>query len=163
MDFRLFEKCARFITELTEIEDFVYIPSLSDDQKVKLYALFQQATNGPCKLPRPWFFDSVGKSKYKAWISLGEMPQSLAAQIYVELVLEYLMSLQSKIISMSDSVDGIPEVYILLSRIEELKTECADFWPERFSHLQNPEQVDNNDSEIFARQYKGFKCLLLYF
>lgn len=43
--------------------------------------ILPQATAGSCrsaKVPRPSFFDFVGKAKWDAWNSLGDMPQSEA-------------------------------------------------------------------------------------
>ena len=51
--------------------------------------ILPQATAGSCrsaKVPRPSFFDFVGKAKWDAWNSLGDMPQSEAKKLYVEFV-----------------------------------------------------------------------------
>ena len=39
----------------------------SDDEKLKMYALYKQATVGDCNTTRPGMFDFVGKSKWDAW------------------------------------------------------------------------------------------------
>jgi acyl-CoA-binding protein len=38
--------------------------SPSNAQKLKLYALFKQATKGDCKTAKPKFYDLVGKAKW---------------------------------------------------------------------------------------------------
>ncbi|KAM6185483.1 enoyl-CoA delta isomerase 2 [Rhynchocyon petersi] len=57
-----------------------------NEVKLKLYALYKQATEGPCNMPKPRVFDLVGKAKWDAWSALGSLPQETARQNYVELV-----------------------------------------------------------------------------
>uniref|UniRef100_A0A2D4L631 ACB domain-containing protein n=1 Tax=Micrurus paraensis TaxID=1970185 RepID=A0A2D4L631_9SAUR len=58
----------------------------SDDIKLKLYALYKQATVGSCNIPKPGMLDFVNKAKWDAWNSLGSMTQDNARQNYIELV-----------------------------------------------------------------------------
>ncbi|KAM6454717.1 enoyl-CoA delta isomerase 2 isoform 1-T1 [Liasis olivaceus] len=58
----------------------------SDEVKLKLYALFKQATLGQCNTPKPSMLDFVNKAKWDAWHSLGSMTQDNARQSYIELV-----------------------------------------------------------------------------
>lgn len=39
---------------------------IDDAQKLQFYALYKQATIGTCNIPRPGFFDFVGKAKWYA-------------------------------------------------------------------------------------------------
>ncbi|NWX83719.1 ECI2 isomerase, partial [Nothoprocta ornata] len=57
-----------------------------NEVKLKLYALFKQATEGPCNSPKPGMLDFVKKAKWDAWKSLGSLPQDNAKQKYTELV-----------------------------------------------------------------------------
>ncbi|KAM4688970.1 uncharacterized protein O3C94_007080 [Discoglossus pictus] len=57
-----------------------------NDVKLKLYALFKQATQGPCNAPKPSMLDFVNKAKWDAWNSLGSLSKDNARQSYVELV-----------------------------------------------------------------------------
>ncbi|KAM4705449.1 enoyl-CoA delta isomerase 2-like [Rhinophrynus dorsalis] len=57
-----------------------------NEVKLKLYALFKQATQGPCNVPKPGMLDFVNKAKWDAWNSLGSLPKDKARQTYVELV-----------------------------------------------------------------------------
>ncbi|CAH6802686.1 enoyl-CoA delta isomerase 2 isoform X1 [Phodopus roborovskii] len=54
--------------------------------KLKLYALYKQATDGPCNVPKPGVFDLVNKAKWEAWNALGSLPKETARQNYVDLV-----------------------------------------------------------------------------
>ncbi|XP_034284973.1 enoyl-CoA delta isomerase 2 isoform X1 [Pantherophis guttatus] len=58
----------------------------SDDIKLKLYALYKQATVGSCNIPKPSMLDFVNKAKWDAWNSLGSMTPDNARQSYIELV-----------------------------------------------------------------------------
>ncbi|XP_051465848.1 enoyl-CoA delta isomerase 2 isoform X2 [Apus apus] len=57
-----------------------------NETKLKLYALFKQATEGPCNSPKPGMLDFVKKAKWDAWNSLGSLSQDNARQKYIELV-----------------------------------------------------------------------------
>ncbi|KAM9307584.1 enoyl-CoA delta isomerase 2-like [Gastrophryne carolinensis] len=54
--------------------------------KLKLYALFKQATQGSCNAPKPGMLDFVNKAKWDAWNSLGKVSKEQARQSYVDLV-----------------------------------------------------------------------------
>ncbi|KAL8583176.1 hypothetical protein ACOMHN_046560 [Nucella lapillus] len=54
--------------------------------KLKIYALFKQATNGQCNADKPGAFDFVGKAKWEAWNSLGGMSQDDAQKEYISVI-----------------------------------------------------------------------------
>ncbi|KAG7487454.1 hypothetical protein MATL_G00023650 [Megalops atlanticus] len=56
----------------------------SNDMMLKFYSYYKQATQGPCDIPRPGFWDPVGKVKWDAWKSLGDMPKEEAMIAYVD-------------------------------------------------------------------------------
>ena len=60
--------------------------------KLKLYALFKQATNGPCDTPKPGVFDFVGQAKWTAWNGLGDMSKLDAERNYIRYVQELARS-----------------------------------------------------------------------
>ncbi|KXJ24222.1 enoyl-CoA delta isomerase 2, mitochondrial [Exaiptasia diaphana] len=57
-----------------------------NEAKLKLYALFKQATVGACNSPKPGAFDFVGKAKWTAWDSLGSISKEEAEQQYIQYV-----------------------------------------------------------------------------
>ncbi|XP_063062498.1 enoyl-CoA delta isomerase 2, mitochondrial isoform X2 [Engraulis encrasicolus] len=57
-----------------------------NEVKLKIYALFKQATTGPCNTPKPGMLDFVNKVKWDAWKSLGSVSQEEARQQYVDLI-----------------------------------------------------------------------------
>ncbi|XP_057179296.1 acyl-CoA-binding domain-containing protein 5A isoform X2 [Triplophysa rosa] len=56
----------------------------SNDMMLKFYSYYKQATQGPCNIPRPGFWDPVGKAKWDAWNSLGDMAKEEAMTAYVD-------------------------------------------------------------------------------
>jgi len=46
-----------------------------NDVKLKLYALFKQATVGPCNAPKPGMMDFVNRAKWTAWSDLKSLSQ----------------------------------------------------------------------------------------
>lgn len=59
--------------------------SPSNEDKLQLYALFKQATQGANKSAKPGMFDIVGKAKWQAWTDLGGMSQVDAEKQYIAL------------------------------------------------------------------------------
>lgn len=51
---------------------------------LRFYSYFKQATEGPCKGPRPAFWEVVSRAKYDAWKRLGDMTKAEAMARYVE-------------------------------------------------------------------------------
>ncbi|KAG7226587.1 hypothetical protein INR49_003744 [Caranx melampygus] len=51
---------------------------------LRFYSLYKQAVCGPCTVPRPGFWDPVGRYKWDAWSRLGEMSRENAMAVYVD-------------------------------------------------------------------------------
>uniref|UniRef100_A0A4X2K988 Enoyl-CoA delta isomerase 2 n=1 Tax=Vombatus ursinus TaxID=29139 RepID=A0A4X2K988_VOMUR len=79
-----------------------------NEVKLKLYALFKQAAEGPCTSPKPGMLDFVNKAKWDAWNALGSLPKDTARQNYVDLV-SSLVSSQSLSQEKTSSNDKKPE------------------------------------------------------
>ena len=58
----------------------------SDEDMLRLYALYKQASSGDVTGDRPGAFDFVGRAKYDAWARLKGTTQDKARQSYVDLV-----------------------------------------------------------------------------
>jgi len=68
-----FESAVAAVKQLTE--------DPGNDIKLKLYALYKQATEGDATGKRPGFTDFVGRAKYDAWAKLsGTSPEAAEAQ-----------------------------------------------------------------------------------
>ncbi|KAK3750192.1 hypothetical protein QZH41_015415, partial [Actinostola sp. cb2023] len=59
-----------------------------NEAKLKLYALFKQATVGQCNAPKPGAFNFVEKVKWTAWSNLGSMTKDEAEKQYIQYVSE---------------------------------------------------------------------------
>jgi diazepam-binding inhibitor (GABA receptor modulating acyl-CoA-binding protein) len=63
------------------------VQNVSNDNRLKLYGLFKQATLGPVgDRPRPGMFSPTERAKYDAWALLGEKEKEEAMEEYVTLV-----------------------------------------------------------------------------
>ncbi|KAI7741666.1 hypothetical protein M8C21_005364 [Ambrosia artemisiifolia] len=60
----------------------------SNDVALLLYALYQQATVGPCNLPKPRAWSPVEHSKWTSWNGLGNMASSEAMRLFVKILEE---------------------------------------------------------------------------
>ncbi|XP_010550980.1 PREDICTED: acyl-CoA-binding domain-containing protein 4 [Tarenaya hassleriana] len=60
----------------------------ANDTALLLYALYQQATVGPCSVPKPSAWNPVEQSKWKSWQGLGTMPSIEAMRLFVKILEE---------------------------------------------------------------------------
>ncbi|GAA5956532.1 hypothetical protein JCM3765_003474 [Sporobolomyces pararoseus] len=60
------------------------------DDKLLLYAVYKQATEGNIKTSRPGMFDVLGRAKWDAWNKRKDLSQSDAERMYVETLIRIL-------------------------------------------------------------------------
>ncbi|MFQ6670112.1 hypothetical protein Gotur_035143, partial [Gossypium turneri] len=60
----------------------------STDVALILYALYQQATVGPCNVPKPSLWNPVEQGKWKSWKQLGNMASAEAMRLFVKILEE---------------------------------------------------------------------------
>nr|XP_033787300.1 acyl-CoA-binding domain-containing protein 5 isoform X2 [Geotrypetes seraphini] len=65
----------------------------SNEMMLKFYSFYKQATQGPCNVPRPGFWDPIGRYKWDAWNALGDMAREEAMIAYVEEMKKILESM----------------------------------------------------------------------
>ncbi|XP_007441213.1 acyl-CoA-binding domain-containing protein 4 isoform X1 [Python bivittatus] len=58
-----------------------YRPSY--EEMLRFYSYYKQATVGQCQIPRPGFWDPIGRYKWDAWSSLGKMTKEEAMAAYI--------------------------------------------------------------------------------
>ena len=75
---------ARFESAAQEARSLAKRPS--NENLLKLYALYKQAIAGDVSGERPGFTDLVGRAKYDAWADRKGMSQEDAMQAYIDLV-----------------------------------------------------------------------------
>ncbi|KAI5587265.1 hypothetical protein BDE02_05G020300 [Populus trichocarpa] len=59
-----------------------------NDTALLLYALYQQATIGPCNVPKPSSWKAVEQSKWKSWQGLENMASTEAMRLFVKILEE---------------------------------------------------------------------------
>lgn len=57
--------------------------ALSDELRLLLFALYKQATQGPCNEPKPWSWNVIETAKWQGWSQLGTMSKAEAMRHYV--------------------------------------------------------------------------------
>ena len=68
-------------------EDVTRLPSdHGNDTKLRLYALYKQATEGDVQGKRPGFTNPVGRAKHDAWAAVAGKDADTARDEYVALV-----------------------------------------------------------------------------
>ncbi len=73
-----------FEEAVVKVKTLTYKPSNED--LLKLYSLYKQATEGDVSGDRPGGFDFKGAAKYDAWATLKGMSREEAMQTYIDLV-----------------------------------------------------------------------------
>lgn len=58
----------------------------NNDEKLEIYALYKQATEGDVKGARPGFLDMVGRAKFDAWSRKKGLTHDKAMQGYIDYV-----------------------------------------------------------------------------
>uniref|UniRef100_A0A8C7M5J6 Acyl-CoA-binding domain-containing protein 5 n=1 Tax=Oncorhynchus kisutch TaxID=8019 RepID=A0A8C7M5J6_ONCKI len=116
----------------------------SNDMMLKFYSYYKQATLGPCSIPRPGFWDPVGKVKWDAWSDLGDMPKEEAMTAYVD---------EMKLI-----LEGMP----CTDEVEQLLKVLGPFYEQVEEKKQIHQVSDLSAARLtrFARQLEGFGTML---
>jgi len=74
-----FEDARKFVAE--------NVDKISDKDKLRLYGLYKQATEGPCSTSKP-FFDFKGRAKWDAWKAVGDLSAEEAMTQYADILTE---------------------------------------------------------------------------
>lgn len=75
---------AEFEAALARVNELTEDPG--NEAKLKMYALYKQATVGDVEGKRPGFTNPVGRAKYDAWAGVKGMSSQDAEAAYVEFV-----------------------------------------------------------------------------
>lgn len=82
-----FEKATNYVSKGYAKEQYKdSTKELTNEEKLKMYAFFKQATVGKCSEKggeRPGFFSFEAKAKYDAWAALGDMTADEAMNGYI--------------------------------------------------------------------------------
>ncbi|KAL6074668.1 Enoyl-CoA delta isomerase 2, mitochondrial [Balamuthia mandrillaris] len=81
-----FEAAVRLITKGPAPGVQAKMPEISNEQKLKFYGLFKQATEGPNTTKAPSRLDVIKRYKWNAWKELGSISKIDAKKKYVAMV-----------------------------------------------------------------------------
>ncbi|KAH7693716.1 CRE-ACBP-3 protein [Aphelenchoides avenae] len=79
--------------------------SISNDQKLKFYSLFKQATVGDVNTDRPGFLSFVERAKWDAWKAVEGTSKEEAKEKYIEALLEMFDKI-GETVNVSEWVNG---------------------------------------------------------
>lgn len=89
----------------------------SNEVKLKFYSYYKQATEGPCELPKPGFWDIVNRAKWDAWNKLENMSKEEAMKNYVDEFVEIMKETIPK------DPESVNEFYAIMGPYVELVPE----------------------------------------
>ena len=129
-----------------------------NDDKLKLYALFKQSTQGPNSKAKPGALDFVGKYKWQAWTELGQMSKEDAQKAYVIKVQQLIKTIG---LSQSASTAGQQEATggdaLVISTEKSIKTirfnrptKKNAFTPEMYTKITDEINQASKDANIKA-------------
>lgn len=61
---------------------------LESEKLLEIYGFYKQATEGPCNIPRPKWYEMQAKQKWDTWNSLADLPSDTAKEKYIRLIHE---------------------------------------------------------------------------
>ncbi|XP_032567139.1 acyl-CoA-binding domain-containing protein 5 isoform X4 [Chiroxiphia lanceolata] len=122
----------------------------TNEMMLKFYSFYKQATQGPCNIPRPGFWDPIGRYKWDAWSALGNMSKEEAMIAYVEEMKKILESMP-----MTDKVEELLQVIgPFYEIVEDKKNRGSDLTSVQMEkvakYLEDLSNVMNSTSNIKA-------------
>ncbi|KAJ6225823.1 hypothetical protein RDWZM_004368 [Blomia tropicalis] len=98
----------------------------SNELKLRFYAFFKQATDGPNETKKPPFYDVINRYKWDAWKQCGSMSKAEAMNYYVEELKKVIetLSLNDEV---TDFLDMLGPFYVFLP--EEIKSKSTSSSP----------------------------------
>ncbi|XP_021398719.2 acyl-CoA-binding domain-containing protein 5 isoform X1 [Lonchura striata] len=122
----------------------------TNEMMLKFYSFYKQATQGPCNIPRPGFWDPIGRYKWDAWSALGNMSKEEAMIAYVDEMKKILESMP-----MTDKVEELLQVIgPFYEIVEDKKNRGSDLTSVRMEkvskYLEGLSNVMNSTPNIKA-------------
>ncbi|XP_073277803.1 acyl-CoA-binding domain-containing protein 4-like [Primulina huaijiensis] len=125
------------------------ISKFSNDAALLLYALHQQATVGPCNIPKPRGWSPIEQSKWTSWNGLGNMVSTEAMRLFVKILEEEDPGWYSRV---SNSV-SVPVVDTELNHVPEVAvvSENGTNFPETKTILaENGNHSETQDKDVVS-------------
>nr|VDD25881.1 unnamed protein product [Brassica rapa] len=121
----------------------------SDDTSLILYALYQQATVGPCNTPKPSAWRPVEQSKWQSWQGLGTMPSIEAMRLFVKVLEEENPSWYSR--ASNDIPDPVVDVQISQTTKDEPVVENGNSFSEtKTVSAENGHLAETQDKDVVS-------------
>ncbi|RID81117.1 hypothetical protein BRARA_A03722 [Brassica rapa] len=124
------------------------ISKFSNDTSLILYALYQQATVGPCNTPKPSAWRPVEQSKWQSWQGLGAMPSVEAMRLFVKVLEEENPSWYSS--ASNDIPDPVVDVQINTKEDEPVVENGNSFSETKTIPAENGHLAETQDKDVVS-------------
>ncbi|CAN7113106.1 unnamed protein product [Brassica rapa subsp. narinosa] len=124
------------------------ISKFSNDTSLILYALYQQATVGPCNTPKPSAWRPVEQSKWQSWQGLGAMPSVEAMRLFVKVLEEENPSWYSS--ASNDIPDPVVDVQINTTKDEPVVENGNSFSETKTIPPENGHLAETQDKDVVS-------------
>ncbi|KAL0744348.1 hypothetical protein Bca4012_085861 [Brassica carinata] len=120
----------------------------SNDTALLLYALYQQATVGPCNTPKPSAWRPVEQSKWKSWQGLGTMPSIEAMRLFVKILEEDDPTWYSR--ASKDIPDPVVDVQVNTTKDEPVVENGNSFSETKTISAENGGLAETQDKDVVS-------------
>ncbi|XP_010485985.1 PREDICTED: acyl-CoA-binding domain-containing protein 4 isoform X1 [Camelina sativa] len=123
----------------------------SKDTALLFYALYQQATVGPCNTPKPSAWRPVEQSKWRSWQELGTMPSTEAMRLFVKILEEDDPGWYSR--ASNDIPDPVVDVQINQRTKDEAVIENGNSFGEtKTISTENGQLAETQDKDVVSEE-----------
>ncbi|XP_071701077.1 acyl-CoA-binding domain-containing protein 4-like [Rutidosis leptorrhynchoides] len=129
------------------IDSSAVTSKFSNDVALLLYALYQQATVGPCNVPKPRGWSPVEQGKWTSWNGLGSMASIEAMRLFVKILEEEDPGWYSRVSNFTS--DPVVDVEMNRNQKTELPSNNEVTLPETKSiPTENGNSVETQDKDV---------------
>ncbi|GFO42617.1 acyl-CoA-binding domain-containing protein 5 [Plakobranchus ocellatus] len=125
----------------------------SHELMLKFYSYFKQATEGPCKSPKPGFWDVVNRKKWDAWAKLGSMEAEEAMLLYVDELKNVSKFVREvyyppEIVETMPQTDDVSEFLQKLENFYEMVEDSDNHNSLKIYNKESPPPTDNGKMDL---------------
>ncbi|KAK8712522.1 hypothetical protein V6N13_147761 [Hibiscus sabdariffa] len=129
----------------------------SNEVALILYALYQQATVGPCNVPKPSSWSPIEQGKWKSWQQLGNMASTEAMRLFVKILEEEDPGWYS---GTSNSVEPVKDVPMNNnSNVEPIIENGNSFVETKTVSAENGSLMEPQDKDVVS---EGLGSVVIY-
>ncbi|KAM7277654.1 hypothetical protein ACFE04_004788 [Oxalis oulophora] len=123
----------------------------SNDSALLLYGLYQQASVGPCNVPKPRTWSPVEQGKWKSWQGLGNMASTEAMRLFVKILEEEDPGWYSRASNIVSESDPVVDVQMNHNPNLEPVIENGNSFPETKNVLhENGSLTESQDKDVVS-------------